>query len=661
MYNVYMLNGNIAENIFQLAVVPFYFKEYHEDHGKTQWNWFSETNISYEDLEKKFKKNVPHIVGISVYLWNFRYLYKIAKQIKQNYPNVLIVSGGPQVEYDFDENFLQNHKFIDLVVPDQGEETFSMLLDNFVIQNVYATPNIIYRNRFGQRVDNPKYYKKSTRVWESQWVIKHKDDIKLWVDNNRKRNKNKILSLIYETTRGCPYKCTYCDWGGGTYTKTKKKPIDIVKKELEILAQLGIDSLHIGDANWGMYPEDIEISKYLIEIKEKYGYPDSITIDSSKNNHERNIETLEILSEAQLVPVGHLSIQDTDNEVLKRTERITPDWKKQVESAIELHKKTGIFWHMQLIYGLPGQTNATIKNTIADVLETEIVTNCIYPRFSHLMILPNSPLAKEPTRSQQGLQYMYRKMLYNEYPIKPKNQKIYEKYLEYGLPITELEFDDEICLVKSTYSYDSSFLSKVSLTTSILATMQSYQLIQPYLNFLDKQHVRPFIELLILEIFEESGRIHNLFEDVYNVHLNWVNGEQRILEIDLGNDFEFTLQFETAIRYLVLEKINHISKVLVDIGKKLNYNLETIDNWLPSFVFNSKYYPGKIVEYVDHKTSKTVKYQLNDKTVPNDKHIIPIEWHKYDGIHKKQTLIFNCCIGRNGTRIAKNIKEVTNE
>ena len=43
---------------------------------------------------------------------------------------------------------------------------------------------------------------------------------------------------ILETTRGCPYGCTYCDWGGGVGAKVIAKDLEYVEQDIEAISKL---------------------------------------------------------------------------------------------------------------------------------------------------------------------------------------------------------------------------------------------------------------------------------------------------------------------------------------------------------------------------------------------------------------------------------------
>ena len=74
--------------------------------------------------------------------------------------------------------------------------------------------------------------------------------------------------MALETTRGCPYKCVYCEWGGGTGTKIHKKPLGIVKDDIDCLRSMGYRDVYLTDANFGAFEErDLEIFEYAWKNK----------------------------------------------------------------------------------------------------------------------------------------------------------------------------------------------------------------------------------------------------------------------------------------------------------------------------------------------------------------------------------------------------------
>ena len=69
----------------------------------------------------------PSVVGISCYIWNWEFSKKIAEEIKQKWPNCLIVFGGPHVPVNC-IGFFDEHDYVDIIVHYEGEKVFADIL-----------------------------------------------------------------------------------------------------------------------------------------------------------------------------------------------------------------------------------------------------------------------------------------------------------------------------------------------------------------------------------------------------------------------------------------------------------------------------------------------------------------------------------------------------
>jgi putative methyltransferase len=80
-----------------------------------------------EDILEKIEN--PSVVGFSCFIWNWNLNLKIAKELKQKYPECLIVFGGQQQPLaDRVGNFFDDHPYVDILVHGEGEETFVEIL-----------------------------------------------------------------------------------------------------------------------------------------------------------------------------------------------------------------------------------------------------------------------------------------------------------------------------------------------------------------------------------------------------------------------------------------------------------------------------------------------------------------------------------------------------
>src|SRR3989344_6789154 len=95
------------------------------------------------------KHDSPDVAAFSVSLWNNNLSLEVAKRVKQNHPNTLVVFGGPQVPHHGEE-YLADHDFIDVITRGDGEQTFSGLLKRILETNgkrdFRGISGITYRN-----------------------------------------------------------------------------------------------------------------------------------------------------------------------------------------------------------------------------------------------------------------------------------------------------------------------------------------------------------------------------------------------------------------------------------------------------------------------------------------------------------------------------------
>ena len=87
-----------------------------------------------EDLCKAIENDgLPSIIGFSNYVWNFHLSYGIARILARDYPEILIIFGGPnyplnQIEQEI---FLTSHPAIDIYIAHEGEHAFFNIVKTF--------------------------------------------------------------------------------------------------------------------------------------------------------------------------------------------------------------------------------------------------------------------------------------------------------------------------------------------------------------------------------------------------------------------------------------------------------------------------------------------------------------------------------------------------
>jgi radical SAM superfamily enzyme YgiQ (UPF0313 family) len=295
------------------------------------------------------------IVAFSTYIWNKSYNYALAKRIKERNPNCLILFGGPEPPIE-DPNIFKRYPFIDLIVCYEGEVTFKEVLEAYHHHDDFMSiPGLLIN-----QAEIP--YKTTTRD-----RIQDIDDIPSphltgFFDKIMEDNPDVEWNAVLETNRGCPYQCTFCDWGSLTYNKVKKFNLDRVLAEFEWIGKHKIGFATIADANFGIFPDrDNVIADKLIEIQQTYGYPNAYTISWAKNQKSEVIEIVK-----KLVTKGKsrggltVSVQSLDDRVLKNVKRNNMAI-NQIEDIFKICDAENIPVVSELILGLPGETLVSWK------------------------------------------------------------------------------------------------------------------------------------------------------------------------------------------------------------------------------------------------------------------------------------------------------------
>jgi radical SAM superfamily enzyme YgiQ (UPF0313 family) len=322
----------------------------------------------------------PNLCMFSNYIWNENYNQLMAKRIKERYPNCIIVFGGPQVNED-GYTFLEENTFVDAVVVNEGEiSTQSFLLDvlnNRPLEKVYnKPPRVNLSNKPSPYLDSKLLEK----------VIQDNPGVK-W-------------ATTLETNRGCPFKCSFCDWGSLTQSKITKFDLDRVLLEIDWIAAHGIDYIYIADANFGVfYDRDKAVIERLIENKNKVGNPQSVNITWYKNSSEQVLELAMMLHKAKLNRGLTLSVQSMNPATLENIQRTN----METNNLGEMYSKCNdhnIEFYTEFILGLPYETKESWRKGICDAVELGCHSALeIFP----VEILRNSDLAKQVNEHQMEI------------------------------------------------------------------------------------------------------------------------------------------------------------------------------------------------------------------------------------------------------------------
>ncbi len=325
------------------------------------------------------------IAAFSVYVWNHSLSLAIAKALKEENPECLIVFGGCHVPDKNTKEYLEKYSFIDIAAIGEGERVFADLLTNFHKKEWENVPSITYRDTSGQMVTNPQ----CERIKDMNEIPS--PFLEGYFDNLIKNNPDERWIGLWETNRGCPFSCTYCDWGVGFKKKVQKYNLeDRLFLEADWFSENKIEFIFCCDANFGMYKDrDYSIAKRFADNKKKYGYPHALSVQNTKNNSKSSYEVQKLLATSGLSKGVLIAFESVHPPTLKAIKRHNI----KLDHFFELQRKfthDGIKTFSDLILGLPEETcESFIDGTIS------LIERGQYNRiqFNNLSILPNTEMS----------------------------------------------------------------------------------------------------------------------------------------------------------------------------------------------------------------------------------------------------------------------------
>jgi len=330
------------------------------------------------------KLEEPFLVGFSCYLWNYEYNKAVAKKIKECFPECLILFGGHNVPSD--TSLLDECEYIDILIHGEGEEVFEKLLCSLSVgKNIFDVPNISYRGDC------------CTPLQTSRKVVRGCNYASPYVtgifDRIISDNPDIHFHAILETNRGCPNGCTYCDFGPHK-AQPRLFPLMRIKGDIDWFSKNKIEYLWGADANFGLFERDSQIVDWLVEAKNKTGYPDRIKVSYAKNSGMRVFELSRKLAQSNLSKGTTISFQTLSEEALKNIKRINMTL-ENFSNLLRLYNNEGIQVYTEMILALPGETYESFvegfdklleagQHSMIEVYDCELLANSVLAKKSYI-------------------------------------------------------------------------------------------------------------------------------------------------------------------------------------------------------------------------------------------------------------------------------------
>lgn len=267
-------------------------------------------------------KSKPDIVGISCYIWNAEKCIDVSDIIKKANPNIKLVLGGPQAAYNADK-YMKEYPFTDVIIRGEGETAFERLINENISGIIDSDPLPLDEKPFPYTADDLK-------------------------------DTNKIF--YYETSKGCPYSCSYCL--SSAEKGIRYKSVETAVSDLKRFSNSGVRIVKLVDRTFNSdLKRSCEILKEILKFNTKTQFHFEIAADKV------NDEFIDILSRFDggiiRIEAGLQSINEKTLQAVHRTCNI----EKLSENTQKIIKNTQVTYHLDLIAGLPHEDIESFKKS----------------------------------------------------------------------------------------------------------------------------------------------------------------------------------------------------------------------------------------------------------------------------------------------------------
>lgn len=346
-------------------LAPAYLKTYSDKNQKQiHIELLPETLRLYgsdQTIVQYITEHRPDYLGFSCYCWNIDRTLDMAKKIKELFPSITILGGGPEIEEDRADLFYKSG--FNVLFEGEAESSLCEYLANpenshrryihcLPVQNLDTIPN-----PYLEGILDP----------------------------------NKDHCMTFETVRGCPFGCIFCNYGKGS-RKVRAYSLERIKKILDYAVQNSIRKIYLMDPSFNTHPKLEELFSLFEQYDHAFEIHTEIKADLVTETFAKRAAAIGIKS----AEIGLQTVGQRSRKIMKqpfREERFLRGAKALQNAGIELLT--------DMIIGLPGDTPEDIQNTARFIKENELDEKV---QVFHLSALPGTLVRKDSDRYQ--LNYM---------------------------------------------------------------------------------------------------------------------------------------------------------------------------------------------------------------------------------------------------------------
>jgi radical SAM superfamily enzyme YgiQ (UPF0313 family) len=339
-----------------------------DDLAVTVWDL---RQADYATLVNELINYDPDVIGFSAFMWSFDLFVRVAKALKKQDPRRLIVFGGPSARPSMFklEPYRDYQSVIDVLVINEGERSFSEIIS--------ATD---------RRASSLQSIQGLALPAASGWL---ETPARPLADLSDLPSPYKMGLVppggigVLQTYRGCPFSCSFCEWGTLESPKRVRTVVDLCE-EFAAMEGNDIRGALLVDAGLNLNPHGF---KNLLEAaQQSQFFRDRYLISEVYPARVRD-EHLEFLALVGMPLVG-IGLQSFDNKVLSHVERAY-DENRFEQTLTRLREVSSVA--IEIILGLPGDTPENFRKTFERARSLPCALRVYY-----CVVLPSALMVRAP-------------------------------------------------------------------------------------------------------------------------------------------------------------------------------------------------------------------------------------------------------------------------
>ncbi len=438
-------------------------------------------NQRTEEILAHLYEKKPDAIGFSCYIWNWNTVRELLENLPAVLPDTDIWLGGPEVSYNA-PSILERFPGIRGIMVGEGEATFRELLQRYENRDTedlsdvpgLCLPSGMTAPREATDLSSLPFLYETTEPFT-----------------------NRIL--YYESSRGCPYRCSYCL--SSIEKSVRLRDMEIVKKELDFFLEKQVKQVKFIDRTFNCVHEHaMEIWEYLRDHDN--GITNFHFEISADIITDEEIELLQSLRPGQVqLEIGVQSVNEETLSAINR--RMNLERLEEVVSAIR--KNRNIHQHLDLIAGLPYEDYQSFRHSFNRVYAMEPDQL----QLGFLKVLSGAPISMQT--KEYGISYtkqppyevLFTKWLsYGDVIRLKKVEEMVEQYYNSGQFVHTLKvllkaFDTPFSL----YEALADFYEEKGYFTNSPARSYRYEVLLEFADRYDAKNRDLYIELLTFDLY----------------------------------------------------------------------------------------------------------------------------------------------------------------